>query len=197
MLLSIPRTVQQPNVMDKTPVPLIQSQTSCRMEGLITELLQTPFNWCFTHHICFIPLNYHGASTVENVLALQAQKVSLKRQYKCHSHREGVRKTRGDAECMQREKTSSVKLLGCGSTQTERKHTTWKEICNKCEVVKSFCLRSRLKLREPRRGTEHWLRCVRYLQIKHGILHVISTTENILWQQDIKRAIEVWIEYMP
>lgn len=40
-------------------------------------------------------------------------------------------------DCMQRERTS-VKLLGCSSTKTESKQTTWDKICNKCEMVKSF-----------------------------------------------------------
>lgn len=140
MLLSIPL---QHTLMDNTPVSLIQQQTSCRVEGLITEPLQRPFNRYSTHHICLIPLRYHGVSTDENAVALQAQKVSLKSWYKRHSRREAERRTRGDWHSRLREEREGFFCQTPGVRfNKKRKKTNHVEILQ--QVWGGICLRSRL-----------------------------------------------------
>lgn len=53
-------TAAAEHIMDKMPVTLIRERTSCRVEVLITEPLQQPFNRCSTHLICLIPLRYQS-----------------------------------------------------------------------------------------------------------------------------------------
>lgn len=91
MLLSIPLTERQQNLMDRMPVSVIQWETSRRVEGLITETLQWPFNRRSTHHMCLIPLRYQRVPTDENTVALQARKVDMNA-----VHVKRARKTRGD-----------------------------------------------------------------------------------------------------
>lgn len=112
----------QQNLMDKTPVSVIRSQTACEAEGLITEPRQWPVNWCSDHHICLIPLRCHGVwwtcsfSTGTKGIIKKIDPKAI------HVEREREKQEETDtADCVQREKTCSyVKLLGCGSTK--RKH---------------------------------------------------------------------------
>lgn len=101
------------------------------------------------------------------------------------------------AVCMQRKKTSA-KLQGCGSTERER-NPSGKNSATSERRLNGFGISvwSRLKffknLRVSDKGTEHWLRYVWYLQIKHCILYNIPTAQKIHWQECIKSATEDWI----
>lgn len=157
MLLSIPLTERQQNLMDKMPVSVIQWETSRRVEGLITETLQWPFNRRSTHHMCLIPLRYQRDPTDENTVALQARKVSLKSRYECRSRKESEENKR---RLTRQTSCGGRRLLlsdSCGEVQQRQNENKLHQICNKCETVKSFPGWISKTLRHPHRGTEHCL----------------------------------------
>lgn len=138
MLLSIPLTERQQNLMDKMPVSVIQWETSCRVEGLITETLQWPFNRRSTHHMCLIPLRFQRVPTDDNTVALQARKVSSESRYECRSRKESEE---NKGRLTRQTSCGGRRLLlsdSWGEVQQRQKENKLHKICNKCETVKKL-----------------------------------------------------------